>query len=761
VLNWSFILKYLLGQSSNLKKKLQEERKQAQHEHYHHHSFDHNQDDDRSKHTLNSVNSNNTLNSSQAPLANIVPFAAAAGIPVGPPTTAKRNGRLGGTPPIATSPLLTANAVGTPAVSNRQGNSNPISAASSRPAGIAATSPAETNFVRVPPASSAPRPPPAPTAANAPTAAKPADDDDFDDLISEIAAGANAVKGMESLLMSTSPVPGAVAVSGGSDNMSRISRSSKFTTNSKQSRQGQSQAPVQAQQSRDDADDNYQSESYGYSAGINNYRGGYSGNASASANTANNMNAAAHMNSFGDDYDRHSVDETSDLTFTNATFASEQQRIYMNSIRQQEQQTPHSPMSQISTGSSVNRVGVYNVGTAIGRPKYLQPVTGYGNIVGKQNSGDSVGSSAVGNSNNMAGDSFQRRVDSRNSNASAAKSITNKSVASNRSSNSRDAGNGQEVVKQIVTNLGVDKSQEAAAMSIVDRVTKITYKQLSLLDPETRAQVMQIRQELGLDPLPPQNTSGSTVASSVQSGSISEIRAAAGGDTNNSVRVSESGRTRASSAPRLRAGQQPPQQPVFANSNAKPPMVARSADLGPHVARAGGSIGDRGYVDDNKVLYTTPKPPTSNSSHQSNRSNSNAVNNSRRAGEIPVVEVDFAASMRRSANLDNTAAEDNNEYDRARIMAESRRMQRNGDARYLDRYTAYDDDESRASSYIYGGNNSSNAGNRPSGNSSGGGGNNAGSTKPQRRVKGNNAGHRYQDSDNNDYSPVDDFDGRR
>lgn len=53
--------------------------------------------------------------------------------------------------------------------------------------------------------------------------------------------------------------------------------------------------------------------------------------------------------------------------------------------------------------------------------------------------------------------------------------------------------------KSVVQDLGVDKSQTAAAVSIVDRIAKITPKQLSLLDPETREQVQQIRRDLGLD----------------------------------------------------------------------------------------------------------------------------------------------------------------------------------------------------------------------------------------------------------------------
>jgi hypothetical protein len=62
--------------------------------------------------------------------------------------------------------------------------------------------------------------------------------------------------------------------------------------------------------------------------------------------------------------------------------------------------------------------------------------------------------------------------------------------------------------EEVVRSLGVEEQQAAAAMSIVDQVSRITPEQLRLLDPETRAQILQIRKDLKLDPGPLGNSGG-------------------------------------------------------------------------------------------------------------------------------------------------------------------------------------------------------------------------------------------------------------
>lgn len=52
----------------------------------------------------------------------------------------------------------------------------------------------------------------------------------------------------------------------------------------------------------------------------------------------------------------------------------------------------------------------------------------------------------------------------------------------------------------VVKELGIrETSQAKVAMSVVDRVAKFTPEQLQMLDPETREQILQVRRELGID----------------------------------------------------------------------------------------------------------------------------------------------------------------------------------------------------------------------------------------------------------------------
>jgi hypothetical protein len=63
-----------------------------------------------------------------------------------------------------------------------------------------------------------------------------------------------------------------------------------------------------------------------------------------------------------------------------------------------------------------------------------------------------------------------------------------------------ESSNSKSFAKQVVDDLGVDdESQALAAMSVVERVANITEAQLQALDPTTRAEILHIRRELGLD----------------------------------------------------------------------------------------------------------------------------------------------------------------------------------------------------------------------------------------------------------------------
>lgn len=51
----------------------------------------------------------------------------------------------------------------------------------------------------------------------------------------------------------------------------------------------------------------------------------------------------------------------------------------------------------------------------------------------------------------------------------------------------------------VATSLNVESKEAAVAMDVVDTVSNMTLEQLRTLSPGTRAQVMEIRKELGLD----------------------------------------------------------------------------------------------------------------------------------------------------------------------------------------------------------------------------------------------------------------------
>jgi hypothetical protein len=676
VLNWSFILKYLLSSSSNLKKQLQAERKQSQqqlHQLQHlpsHHTgdvinranqddIDHTyQDDDTTKF------SRSTTNTGVTPLANKVPFTAFQSNAV-----TQRSNRFGSNissvgVPLATDPVV---ADSVRAVSSNRSSrpvilSGPINAvtAASAAASTANTIPENREFLR-----------------QQGKGGRVNEEDDFDDLISEIAAGANAVKGMESLLSNNSDtqsrISGVSTRNTGGVALNRMALNqvvglgppqmpvmytpaSNLSVNSRQSgKQPQSQGNAQQREAEKDMYTET-GESYGYSNRINNYR---------SSSEALNI---ASSNDYGYEYDRQSVDETSELTFTNATLAS--------AVDQ----------------SPVSRVGAYDIGPGLGRPKYIQPVQGYntsvaGNKPGRETHGPPVNpdeqKTARANGSNDVGKS--------NTSMSNGPISASSSIAPNKLT-----AQPNEAVRQIVTNLGVDKSQEATAISIVDRVTKITYKQLSLLDPETRAQVMQIRQELGLDPLPPQlGSSSQSTASSAKSAVLppySQSRVHVKDESSGLAgsHLPESGRARASSAPKLRARE----------TNA-PSLTSRSVDFGTQIlvsevsrpdVRSGGEDGpSRGYYDD---MIPTPKI-SSNRSTGSRQSQQRSGDDTSR---IPVVEFDFGSAVQRSqihANTDDGGfGTVDDAQTRARFMAEAKRMQRNGNTRFFDRHSPYDDEAS-------------------------------------------------------------------
>ena len=79
------------------------------------------------------------------------------------------------------------------------------------------------------------------------------------------------------------------------------------------------------------------------------------------------------------------------------------------------------------------------------------------------------------------------------------------------------ASNHSNFAQSVVTELGVQGEDAQAAAAIIDRVSKITAEQLALMDTQTRAQVLRVRHDLKLGPLPTEPAS-SYDASSRQGG---------------------------------------------------------------------------------------------------------------------------------------------------------------------------------------------------------------------------------------------------
>ncbi len=70
--------------------------------------------------------------------------------------------------------------------------------------------------------------------------------------------------------------------------------------------------------------------------------------------------------------------------------------------------------------------------------------------------------------------------------------------------------------QEVIQDLGVDSSQASAAMSVIDKVTMITDEQLAQLDSATRAQILQIRRELGIASA----SAGASSSSNANSGTV-------------------------------------------------------------------------------------------------------------------------------------------------------------------------------------------------------------------------------------------------
>lgn len=77
------------------------------------------------------------------------------------------------------------------------------------------------------------------------------------------------------------------------------------------------------------------------------------------------------------------------------------------------------------------------------------------------------------------------------------------------------ASNNSTFAQSVVTELGVQGEDAAAAAAIIDQVSKITVEELAGMDTQTRAQVLRVRHDLKLGPLPtePVGTHGSTSGS--------------------------------------------------------------------------------------------------------------------------------------------------------------------------------------------------------------------------------------------------------
>jgi len=102
--------------------------------------------------------------------------------------------------------------------------------------------------------------------------------------------------------------------------------------------------------------------------------------------------------------------------------------------------------------------------------------------------------------------------------------------------------------KSVAKGLGLEGEQAEAAIAVIDRVMMISEEQLQKLDAATRAQIMQVRKDLGID------------------------KALAARSTSTSIPP-----PRSASAPRLRSTQQQPQPSAVPSKFAPPPSPSLSS----------------------------------------------------------------------------------------------------------------------------------------------------------------------------------------
>lgn len=113
--------------------------------------------------------------------------------------------------------------------------------------------------------------------------------------------------------------------------------------------------------------------------------------------------------------------------------------------------------------------------------------------------------------------------------------------------------------QEVVQDLGVEGKQAAVAMSVIDKVSQITPEQLNMLDPATRAQILQIRKDLKLDERSTSSSlfnrsRGSAARASEQKRASSTSRIRVSGPTASSLSqlVPAGGQRRSNSAQRSR-----------------------------------------------------------------------------------------------------------------------------------------------------------------------------------------------------------------
>jgi hypothetical protein len=187
--------------------------------------------------------------------------------------------------------------------------------------------------------------------------------------------------------------------------------------------------------------------------------------------------------------------------------------------------------------------------------------------------------------------------------------------------------------QEVVQGLGVEGTQAVQAMSVIDKVAKISTEQLRVMDVDTRTQILQIRKELGLD--------NSNIGLMESSEGERKKKMEVNKNLNLRDNFQHQQRQRSTSAP-------PRQRPVALETNLNKQNTQISSQNSPNIRQNNNNNNNRG-----------PGGSGGRINQNNNHNNNNQIN-----------------SIEKNSNISK-------EKERANYMAEAKRQQRNGNSLFI------------------------------------------------------------------------------